>query len=302
MITFFRSIRWAWQNFFRQFWLSFVTIIIISLNLFSLTLLLNLRLVIDAVIKNFQERVDINIYLKPKISEEERINFENFLSNLPQTKEVVYISPSEALEKFKEKHKQNELIIKSLEVLKENPLGGTLIVRAKSIEDYQVILETINQPRFDPLIQEKDFREPQKIIALIKDISKKISFTGFIIVAIFTFIAIVAIFNSIRLTIYSREEEIKIMRLVGATGGLTRLQFIIESIFYAVGAWLVNLIIFIFIFKFSSPRLNQFLEIDKNLFSIYHQEIIYSFLGVLIFAILLSTVSSSLAVKKYIKT
>lgn len=302
MVTFFRSIRWAWQNFFRQFWLSFVTIIIISLNLFSLTLLLNLRLVLDTVINNFQERIDINVYLKPKISQEELTNFKTNLANLPQTKEVVYISPAEALEKFKEQHKKNELILKSLEVLQENPLSGILVVRAKTIEDYPIILETINNPRFEAIIQEKDFREPQKIIALVKDISKKISFTGFIIVAIFTFIAIVAIFNSIRLAIYSREEEIKTMRLVGATSGFARTPFIIESIFYALGAWLINLGLFFLIFKFSSPYLSQFLETEKNLFLIYQKEIIYSFSGILVFALFLSMISSSLAVRKYIRT
>ncbi|MCX7778845.1 MAG: permease-like cell division protein FtsX [Patescibacteria group bacterium] len=302
MTTLFRSIRWAWQSFFRQFWLSFVTMIIIGLNLFSLTLFLNLRLVLETVIKNFQERIDINVYLKPKINESELANFKTSLANLPQTKEVIYISPDEALEKFKEEHKKDELIIKSLEILQENPLGGILVVRAKTIEDYPAILEAVNNPRFDSLIQEKDFRQPQKIIAIVKNISQKIALTGLVIVAIFTFIAVIAIFNSIRLTIYSREEEIKIMRLVGATSGFARTPFIIESIFYALGAWLMNLILFLFIFKFSSPSLSKFLEIDKNLFLIYQKEIIYSFFGVLIFALCLSVISSSLAVRRYIKT
>jgi len=285
MTSFFRSIRWAGKNFFRQFGLSFITIIIVSLSLFSLTLLLNLKFVVEIVIKNFQERVDINIYLKPKISEQELTNFRDNLVNLPQTKEVVYISPDEALKEFKEKHKKDELILKSLEVLKENPLGGVLVVRAKSIEDYPIILETINNPHYDKIIQERDFREHQKIISLVKNISKKISLAGLVIVTIFTLIAVVAIFNSIRLTIYSREEEIKIMRLVGATEGFTRAPFIIESIFYSFGAWLINLGLFLFIFKFASPHLNKFLETEKDLFLIYQKEIIYLFLGILVFAI-----------------
>jgi len=302
MVNFIRSIKWAFRSFFRHFGLSLVTTIIITFSLFSLTLLLFLNIVGNIIVKNLQNRIDVNLYLKENLSQEEIESFKNSLAKEPEIKEIIYISPEKSLEIFKEKHKENELILKSLEILGKNPLGGIIILRAKSIESYPLIIEKISNPIYDKFIQEKDFYEHEKIISIVKRISQKIYFAGIGIVLIFTFVSIIAIFNSIRLTVYAREEEIKIMRLIGATSGFARTPFVIENIFYGIFAWLINLGVFFLIFKFGLEKILSFLEIEKNLFLSYQQEIINSFLAVLVFSILLTMICGSLAVRKYIRT
>lgn len=302
MTAFFRSISWAIRSFFRHFGLSFVTTIIITFSLFSLTLLLLLNLTGNILIKNLQDRIDINLYLKNDLSQEEIENFKNSLAKEPEIKEIIYISPEEALKIFKERHKGNELILKSLEILNKNPLGGMIVLRATSIEFYPSLIKKISNQAYEKFIQEKDFYEHEKIISTVKNISQKIYFAGIAIVLIFTFVSIVAIFNSIRLAIYAREEEIKIMRLIGATSAFARTPFVIESIFYGIFAWVLNFLIFFLIFKFGLEKLISFLEIEESLFFSYQREIIYSFLSVLVFSIFLTMISGWLAVRKYIKT
>ncbi len=302
MTTIFRSINWAIRSFFRHFGLSFVTTIIIAISLFSLTVLLFLNILAKILIKNLENRIDITVYLKENLSQEEVENFKNYLAGQPEVKEIIYLNPNEVLEKFKERHKKEEIVLKSLQILEKNPFGGVLILRASSIKDYPILLEKINDPTYEKIIQEKNFYEYQKIISIVKSISQKIYFGGLLIVLIFTIISIVAIFNSIRLTVYLRKEEIKIMRLIGATSSFARAPFIIENIFYGLFAWLINLLIFLLIFKFALEKIINFLEIEKNLFFSYQKEIIYSFIGVLIFSLFLTLISSWLAVRKYIKT
>ena len=302
MVIFFRSIRWAIRSFFRHFGLSFLVIIIITLSLFSLTVLLFLNIISNILLKNLESRIDIAVYLKNTLTQEEIENFKSLLLKEPEIKEIIYLSPEESLEKFKEKHKENELIIKSIEILEKNPLGGLLILKATSLRDYQILLEKLSSQVYEKYIEEKDFHEHEKIISIVKNVSQKVHFSGIVIVVIFTIISIIAIFNSIRLSIYSREEEIKIMRLIGATSSFARAPFIIENILYGFFAWFVNLIIFFIIFKFALQNLLNFLEIERSLFFSYQKEIIYSFIGVLIFAIFLTIVSSWLAVRKYIRT
>lgn len=302
MIAFFRSIKWATRSFFRHFGLSFVTIIIITLSLLSLNLLLFFNLIGKMMVINLQNRVDISIYLKDTLSQAEIDSFYSELKSDPQIKEIVYISPEEALTKFKERHKNDELILKSLEAINRNPLGGVMILKAASIEAYPAVLAKISDVRYDKYIEEKDFFEHEKIINIIKNISQKAYFIGLVILAIFTFISVVAIFNSIRLTVYTREEEIKIMRLIGATSSFARTPLIIENIFYGIFAWLINLGIFVLIFKFGLERILNFLEIEKSLFFSFRQEITNSFLAVLVFSILLTIICSFLAARKYIRT
>jgi cell division transport system permease protein len=301
MTTFFRAIYWGLKSFFRHFGLSFITILIITFSLFSLTTLLFLNIISDILLKNLEGKIDINIYLKDNLTENEIKDFKNSLANEPGVKEIIYISPEEALERFKEKHKKDEVILKSLEILDKNPLGGLIVLRARSLQDYSFLLNRVSDPKYEKFIEEKDFQEYEKIILTIKNISSKIRYSTLLIVGIFTLISIVAIFNSIRLAIYKRDEEIKIMRLIGATASFARTPFIVESVFYGLFAWLINLLIFFIIFKFGFQRILNFLEIEENLFFSYQKEIIYSFVGVLIFSIFLTILSSWLAVRKYIK-
>ncbi|MFN3301404.1 MAG: cell division protein FtsX [Patescibacteria group bacterium] len=302
MITFFRSIKWAFKSFFRHFTLSLITIIIITFSLFSLNLLLFLNIIGKIIINNLQSRIDITVYLRNDLTQKEIDEFRDHLTTWPEIKQIVYLSPEESLARFKEKHKKDELILKSLEILGENPLGGIFILKANSLESYHLILRKIAEPTYDKFIQEKEYYEHEKIITLIKNISQKISLAGLSIVAIFTFISIIAIFNSIQLAIYTREDEIKIMRLIGATSSFTRLPFVIENILYGICAWFFNLLIFFAIFKFALPKIINFLEIESQVFFSYQKEIIYSFIGVLFFSIFLTVISSWLAVRKYIKT
>lgn len=302
MTTFFRLVKWAIQNFFRQFWLSVVTMIIIALSLFSLSLLFNINLLTDLTIKNLKEKVAVNVYLKPGLSQAEIETFKNQLLSLPETKEIVYLSAEEALKNFQEKYKKNPLIVKSLEVLEANPLGVTLIVKAKTIDGYQSILSFVNDIQYENIIADRDFREPQKIISYLEKISQKIFSFGLIIVLIFIFITMITIFNSVRLAIYTRQEEIKIMDLVGATSSYIKTPFILESIFYVFGAWLINISIFWGLFNFFSLPLADFLEIDKGILISRQQPFIYFALALLFFTSLFSITSSSLAVKRYIKT
>jgi cell division transport system permease protein len=74
---------------------------------------------------------------------------------------------------------------------------------------------------------------------------------------VFAGIAVLVIFNTIRLTIYNRREEVEIMKLVGATNWYIRWPFIIESILYAVAATILTILLTIPILNYLLPRLNS---------------------------------------------
>jgi len=65
LVSLYRLIKFAIQNFFRNFWLSLVTITIIVLSLFSVNTLIGLEAISQAIIKSVADKIDIAIYLKP---------------------------------------------------------------------------------------------------------------------------------------------------------------------------------------------------------------------------------------------
>jgi len=296
-----RPVRWALRSFFRHLGLSFITIIIITFSLLSLNILLFINTIGRMVAENLQNKVDMNIYLNPNLNQADIDFFKNELAKEQNIDSIEHIAADQALANFRQKHQDNEFISKSLAALDANPFGGMIIIRATSLEAYPEVVTTITSNKYSRFIEDKDFFEHQKIILIIENLSEKIYLAGLVILLIFTFISVVAIFNSIRLTFYTRKDEIKIMRLIGATGSFARAPLIIENVLYGVFAWLINLIIFILIFNFGLNQISSFLEIEKEVFISYSQEMIYSFLMVLIFSIFLTIVSSWLATRKYIR-
>lgn len=298
----YRTIKFAGQGFFRNIWLSIVTVIILVLTLFSVTLVAGINVVADQAVTSVQEKVDVSVYLNPQAEESDVINLRDRLENLSQVKEVGYVTKEEALEKFKERHKDDPLIMESIEQLDDNPLGATLIIKAEHIDDYPSILTVLENAEYDELIQDKNYDDNQEVITRLSDISDKIRRIGVIISVVFIVIAILIIFNTIRINIYTHREEIGIMKLVGGTNWFIRLPFLVESLMYAILAVVVTMAILYPLLGAVAPEVIIFFEGYNFDLINYFSENFIKIIGLqLTFAILLSVISSSIAIGKYMR-
>jgi len=297
-----KILKLAKQNFFRNFWLSAATIIVMVLMLFSISFLTGLNILARETIATLKNKIDLSLYLNPNLTENRINDLKTSLENLPAVAEITFVPSEKALEQFKQKYQKNPLILKSLEELNKNPLGAVLIIKARQSTDYQNILDILNQEEYKEMIQNKDFLDYEKLISVLNRLTKKIQLVGLAASAIFLLIAILIVFNTIRLAIYARQEEIKIMKLVGATSWFIRGPFLLESCLYAFSGWLINSIIFFFLVSVGQPHLNQFLGIDFNLVNHFKENFLLYFGSQLLLAVLLCIISSWAASKKYLKT
>lgn len=296
-----RIFKMALQNSFRDFWLSLASIIVMFLMLFSLCLIYYLNVVGQKVLTSFKDKMDLGIYLKQNINETAFGLLLAELENMSEIKEIQYLNQEQSLEKFEQKHQDDPLILKSLEELGKNPFGGTINIKFNNPTDYQKVLEIIQRQEYQDLIQNQDFYDYQNLIQGFNKFSQKASYLGLGVSGVFVFIAILVIFNTIKLGALSRQKQIEIMRLVGATSWFIRAPALIESGFYALIAWIFTLGTSIGVAVFIQPRLQQFLEINFNLFSYLKTEGLTFGVLLLIFALFVSMLGSSLAIKKYLK-
>ena len=304
MLTFLsRTAKYAFQDFWRNFWLSLITITVILLALFSFNSLMLVKTVSDYTLQTIEKKIDVSVFINSGVEEPLILDLRARLLGLEQVKEVIYISSDEALSSMVERHKKDDAIIQSLEELGENPLGAQLIVQAQSTEDYDAIVNLLNEERYDPIIADKNFDEHTLIIERVSSVSKRIRSIAMIFTIVFTLIALIVVFNTLRIIIYTHRDEIAIMRLVGATNWFIRMPYLWGSIIYALFSMIIFLLVWYPILGFIQPFVNELFADGSSidLVTYYNVNFLALFgIEVLVLIVLLS-ISSILATGKYSK-
>jgi len=240
ILSIYRVSKFAIQNFWRNFWLSLITITMLVLTLLTVNILVVLNFVTDRAIQAVADRVEVSVYFHANTSETSVQNAVTYLRSLQQVRDVATISADEALEQFAARHQDDETIMKSLEEIGTNPFGPSLIVKAHEVADFNTVLEALENPQFRDNIREKDFSNYEAIISRIKDTTDRIRTFGIVLSGIFLLIAVLIVFNTVRMGLFIHREEIGIMKLVGASNAFVRAPFLLEMVLLSVVALAVT--------------------------------------------------------------
>ena len=302
LISFWRVIKFAWQGFWRNFWLSLATIFIIALTLIIVNFLIIINIITQSAIQSIHDKIDISFYLKNDTAEATIMEMQDFFKTHPQVKEIRYISADEALKNFRNLHKDDRVILESLEELEKNPLSATLIIKAENINDYKELSSIIDNSKYRNNIADKNFKNNELFIEIINNISRKINRAGIIATIIFTIIAILITFNTIRMAIYTHREEIGIMKLVGANNIFITIPFVFESVTYALLGVCISVILIYPVLNFIQPYIADFFKgTEVNLINYFNQNFIIIFGVQLAGIILLNILSSTIAIRRYLR-
>ena len=106
-ISLFRAIKFSLQDVVRNIWLSIVTVTIFVLALITVNMLLVVSVISDATIGAIKDKIDINLYIGENATENEILALKAKITQLPQVKDVAYISKTQALTDFREKYKND---------------------------------------------------------------------------------------------------------------------------------------------------------------------------------------------------
>jgi cell division transport system permease protein len=303
-VEFLRVLKFALQSVYRNVWLSVVTVIIITLALFSITFLLIFNLMAKHTLAVIENRTNIYIDLTSKASPEQANILTDELKKISAIKEVKFVTPEETLQKFKERHQGDQLLLDSIASLEENPFRGSLLLTVYNINDFPTILNELSKKDYaDYLeIEDKEFTDSKVLIVKISEYSNKIQQAGIIISLLFILISVLVVFNTIQVGIYTHREEIGIMRLVGAANNFIRSPFIIEGIIYSFLAVILLVLLVYPLMAFAQPYLDSFLkEYSANLISQVNNNFLFIFGSQFLVAVIITILSSLIAIRRYIK-
>ncbi|HLD21277.1 MAG TPA: permease-like cell division protein FtsX, partial [Patescibacteria group bacterium] len=193
------------QNFWRNLWLSVITVFVMTLTLISMTLVVSLNVIGNEVIHAVQDKVDIDFYFYPSVQESNILKTQEYVKSISGVSSVVYVSKAEALKKFKKEHKDEPAIIASVEEV-GNILPASIVVRAETIDQYPKIISEFQNSEFQKFVDQTDYFDNQIIISKITQIIRRSYEIGIGVSVIFIIISVIVIFNTIRITIYSHRE------------------------------------------------------------------------------------------------
>lgn len=300
--TIHRTAKFAVQNFWRNIWLSIATILVFLLTLVTINMLVTLNVLTNAAIGSVEDQIDVSVYFEAGTSEEIIFGAQEYLQGLSQVELVEYVSAEEALVRFSQKHKNDSDILGALETVETNPFGGSLIVSATDTEDFAFILEALDNPTFSESIQEKDFDDHERIIERISGFTERVRIFAFGMGAVFVFIAMLIVFNAIRVAIYTHREEIGIMKLVGASNSFIRLPFLLEGVLFSFVATILMAAISYPVINVLEPSLSLFFDgQDIGLMAYYLHNWWFVFGLQFIGLSVLSAISASWAMNRYLK-
>lgn len=202
----------------------FSVVISIALVLFLLGILGLLVLNTKKVADYFKETIAVGVYFKDTAKDVEMKQLEKTLSLAAYTKSIKFVSKEEAAAAHSEALGEN-----FVDYLGENPLQNSIDLYLNA--DYvsaEKVEEIANEIASKDFVEEVTYDKP--LISLLNDNIKKISLWILIISGIFTFIAVLLINSSIRLSVYAKRFTIKTMQMVGATKRFIRRPFVWKSV------------------------------------------------------------------------
>lgn len=305
LLTFARMCRYGVNNFSRNAWLTIAATAVMTITLLVVFMTLAARNVLIDTVGVIRDSVDMSIYVANDTKDEDVKKIESGLRTLASVKEVSYITPEQARENFA---KDNANDAGKLEALNQatNRFSGTFRVKIVDINDpseLRTFVETneIVKANIDPNRKPSFAGERKEAIATIGQWVGFAEKSGLISSIVFVAISSLIVFNTIRMAIFNRKDEIQMMKLIGADKSFIRGPFLVEAVVYGCIAAVIATILGILLLQAASGKL---LEADVNidntlLFSTTYMPLVLLFMVVLGGTI--GVISSLLATQRYLK-
>ncbi len=286
-------------NFWRNGVVSIASILVMTVTLFVIGALVLAAAFLTASLEEVQSKVDISVSFKVEAALDDIKAMQQALVALPEVKEVALSTREEELALFRERHKDNNLLLQSLDEV-GNPFGARLNVKALNPAQYESIATFLTNQDADSaaIIDQVSFKKDvvDKLLAITNSL-RRVGLAASIVLII---TSILVMFNTTSLAIYIAREEISVMRLVGAETSYVRGPFMVEAIISGlIASLLAMLLLYPAVLWVKSATLGVYGGI--NLLSYYLSNFFYLFLMLLASGVVLGAVASFLAIRKYMK-
>jgi cell division transport system permease protein len=176
-----------------------------------------------------------------------------------------------------------------------------LIVKTREPDDYKKIINALDVPEYRALIEDHSFGGNEGALEKLQIVMNRVETAALSLAIIFALISFLVIFNTIRVAIYTQRQEINIKRLVGANNWFIRGPYLIESIVFTLLSAGSTAGLLWLTFQRIDPYISDIFGNESSLTNYYSSHILYLLLVQVGAVLLLTVISSSLAMRKHLR-
>lgn len=302
MLNLKRIFRTGFVQFWRNGVVSLSAVLVMVITLFVIGSVIFSSALLKKSLVSLEDKVDINVYFINDATEADALHAKESIEKLPEVAFVTYISKDVALENFRERHAGDQKTLEALDELDENPLGAVLNIKAKEASQYEGVANFLEQnyPAGGSVVERVNYFQNKKAIDQLGQFIDAGEKLGAIVTVIFIIISILITLNTIRLAMFISRDEINVMKLVGASSNYITGPFLVTGAMYGIVSAIATLIIFWPITFWLGPTTERFF-FETNIFSYYISSFGQMFLILVGAGIFIGSISSFLAIKRYLR-
>ena len=308
-----RILKYGLVGFGRNIWLSMTATIVMSFALLILFFTVIASLTLSSTADAMREKIDITIFFKPSTTAKALNEMKDTIESDQNVKSVTVNTSKQEYEKLisETKNNQNKELLttlgdKEMSDIMIKSMQSTMRIKAHDPSDLQSIKGIVDSdPLFkknlDP-IKKPSYKTNNSAISTITSWSNIAKNGGLILSSVFLIVSVLVIFNTIRMAIYSRSEEIYMEKLVGADNHFIRGPFLVEAMFCGMLAGVISSGIGFLVFNLLAPNLTSYgIDVSIAIQILNSPKVILAVAAIIFAGIFIGLTSSRLAVHKYLK-
>ena len=308
-----RIFKYGIVGFGRNIWLSITATIVTTLTLVLLLATIIAGAVLNSTADAMRSKIDISIFFEPGTSKTNLASMSNTMKQDDNVREVEYSTSEEEFDKLYQGYidEDNQKMLTAIEIvgketfIKKQP--AAMRIKVYNTDDLDSVKKIVSSDEeFKENVSKSvdpTYDTNSSAIQTISSWANIATKGGTALCILFLIISILVIFNTIRMAIYSRSEEIYMEKLVGADNSFIRGPFLVEAMMSGVFAGIIAGIVGLIGYNALAPRLKAYeISVDiVNNFLAAPQNIVLIFVALIGTGMIITLISSRLAVHKYLR-
>lgn len=237
---------------------SFIALTTVIISLSSLGIFYSIIRVMNDNITNLQGEIKIVTFLNDDVDVERVLELKNEIQDMEDVGEIVYITTDEGMELYKKSFEDdNDDEMKRIidEVAQEgrNPIPASFEIKPVNGADSNGVKEKLEE--YEEFYKVSD---GSLVTEFLNSINKYVKILGYGLIGILVFGAILLISNAIKVSVFVRRREIRIIKFIGATDNYVRLPFIIEGAIIGIAGSILSIMIVSGLYSLLSSNIHSF--------------------------------------------